>query len=470
MNNEDNMVDMIDREVVEEEAREEDSKTETVSSCILQDGTLVEMLYDKKEEKTMFAVFKDGELKIRKTIKIGETSLKPHSPDKDLLKNDVILFPSKPEEYASQEELIEEIQEFIHKYLSVSESFEKIVSYYVLFSWVYDDFNELPYIRAIGDYGTGKSRFLKTVGSICYLPIITNGATSVSPIFRILNDFRGTLILDEADFRYSDMTSDMIKILNNGFAKGNPVLRSESNNNKSFDVKAFNVFGPKIIATRTNYKDEALESRMITEDMNLNTKREDIKTNIVDNFNKEALGIRNKLLMFRFKTKGKNILKSELEDKGIEPRLNQIAIPLMSIIDNQNVIEEIKKYIREYNGKIKADRASDYNCQILEVLCDLQREGNNNPTMKEVSDIFNLKNELGEKERFTSRKIGYFVRKKLGLKTKEGRDGYRITDDSKEKIEILKKRYGIESVDVVDIADIEEEEEIKEINIQELLL
>jgi len=438
-----NQTDKSFEEIKNEAKKEFEEKTRTIASEILADGTIIEMLFDKIENKTKLAIYKNGEIKIQQSITNGEEILRPYNANKDLLKNNVILFPSQPEDFSSQKELVEEIQKFIHKYLSVSDFLEKIASYYVLFSWVYDDFNELPYLRGLGDMGTGKSRMLFTIGSICYRPIFVSGATTVSPIFRILNDFKGTLIIDEADFRFSDTTAEMVKILNNGFAKGMPVLRTESNNSRSFDVKAYNVFGPKIIATRRVYQDDALESRMITENMNLSFARKDIPLNLPASFNDEALGLRNKLLMFRFKFKGKNKINNALEDRSIEPRLNQIAIPLMSIIDDKEVISEIKNYIKEYNEKIKADRTSNYSYQILEIISQLRDENINEPTMKQIAEKFN--EELSEKEKLTPKRVGGIIRKSLGLITKKERTGYILPSCNSRKIDILKKRYGIQS-------------------------
>jgi hypothetical protein len=67
-----------------------------------------------------------------------------------------------------------EIRSFIHRNVDVSPLYEEIASYYVLFSWVYDGFNELPYLRVRGDPGSGKTRFLLTVGSLCYKPIFAS--------------------------------------------------------------------------------------------------------------------------------------------------------------------------------------------------------------------------------------------------------------------------------------------------------
>jgi hypothetical protein len=447
--------------------KEGDEKSKIIASEILNDGTIIEMLFDAQKNETSLAIYKDNEIREQKSFTHSGIMLKPHHPGKDLLKCRVVLFPSEAKEYGSQKELIQDIQAFIHKYLSVSLFFEKISSYYVLFSWIHDDFNELPYLRGLGDYGTGKSRFLQVVGSICYRPIFASGATTVSPIFRMLNDFGGTLVLDEADFMMSDTTAEIIKILNSGFMKNMPVLRSESNNKKSFDPKAFSVFSPKIIATRQLYKDTALESRMITEDMNLNSPREDIPYNIPDAFWEEALEIRNKLLMFRFRNKGKSKIKPELENREIEPRLNQIAIPLMSIIEDQEIIKEIQQYIKEYNEKIKTDRTLGYSYQILDAICSLLDEDYIKITIQQVAERFNK--ELSLSEQITPKKMGYLISKTLDLTTERTRNGYVISESNKEKIGILRKRYGIRknSEDVNDV-NIELEETKEEIATESL--
>ena len=41
-----------------------------------------------------------------------------------------------------------------------------------------------------------------------------SGASTVSPIFHVLEAFNPTLVLDEADFKFSDATADLAKILN----------------------------------------------------------------------------------------------------------------------------------------------------------------------------------------------------------------------------------------------------------------
>ncbi|MGH7484906.1 MAG: hypothetical protein ACREMY_04765, partial [bacterium] len=225
-------------------------------------------------------IWDHGEWRFESSISSSRNHLLiPYSPNNNLLKNGVVLFPSEPEEYGSELDLIAEIQEFIHRYVDVSPLFEKIASYYVLFSWIYDSFNELPYLRLRGDPGSGKTRFLLTVGSLCYKPMFASGASTVSPIFRILDTFRGTLIIDEADFRLSDERAEIVKILNNGNARGFPVLRSEVSRTREFNPRAYAVFGPKLVATRRAFEDRALESRCITEEMGHSRLRDDVPIN-----------------------------------------------------------------------------------------------------------------------------------------------------------------------------------------------
>ena len=237
-------------------------------SAVLPDGQLLEMVYDPAEKKTAFVLWQGDQWRFEPHWEATPLKrLAPYSPENNLIKHEVVLFPSQPEEYGSEETLLAEVQSFIHRYVDVSPLFEKIASYYVLFSWVYDGFNELPYLRLRGDPGSGKTRFLLTVGSLCYKPIFASGASTVSPLFRIIDAFRGTLIIDEGDFRLSDERAEIVKILNNGNARGFPVLRSEVTPSREFNPTAYTVFGPKLVATRGFFEDRALESRCLTEQM-----------------------------------------------------------------------------------------------------------------------------------------------------------------------------------------------------------
>ena len=175
---------------------EEGKKERRIStvSAVLSDGTILETVLDPESKRTSFVLAKDGEWRAEDSVAFESGArFVPYSPRNNLLIHEVVLLPSAPEEYGSEDALLREIESFLHRFVVVSPLFEKIASYYVLLTWVYDGFNELAYLRLRGEPGSGKTRFLLTVGALCYKPIFASGASTVSPLFRILDSFRGTL-------------------------------------------------------------------------------------------------------------------------------------------------------------------------------------------------------------------------------------------------------------------------------------
>lgn len=207
---------------------------------MLEDGTLIELVYRPEHRSTHLILFSAGRWTLQDQVEVSaQRRLVPFSPNNNLIKNEVVLLPSEPRIYGSEHQLTLEIAQFIHKYCDLTPTFEQVACYYVLLTWLYDAFNDLPYLRLRGDFGTGKTRALLTIGSLCYKPFFASGASTVSPIFHTLDAVRGTLIFDEADFRFSDERAEIVKILNNGNTRGLPVLRTMMNQQREFNPRAF---------------------------------------------------------------------------------------------------------------------------------------------------------------------------------------------------------------------------------------
>ena len=419
------------------------------------DGALVELVYDSAHGETAFVIYADGDFEVKPFLDLPSGDrLVPYSAENNLIQHKVVLLPSGPEEYGSETDLLREVHAFIHRYVDMSPLFERVTAHYVLFTWLYDSFNELPYLRVRGDYGSGKSRFLLTAGSLCYKPMLVSGASTVSPIFRIIDAFRGTLVIDESDFRESDEKAEIVKILNNGNARGFPVLRAEQNREKEFDPRAYTVFGPKLIATRRAFKDQALESRCLTEDMGQGKLRRDIPLNLPPSFEEEALTLRNKLLLFRFRNLGKpRPLSGELPET-IEPRLRQIFAPLLSTIEDSETRREVVLLAEDYGRTIVADRGLELEAQVLEVLHRLS-EGGSDLSVKEIAAAFSeaYGEEYGGK--VTPRWIGGIIRKRLHLKPRKSGGVFVVPVSEYPKLRHLFERYGL-AEDIGDVGDVSE--------------
>jgi hypothetical protein len=431
------------------ESREEPKQKRIVptASAILDDGTIVELVYRPDLRRTFFALYSAGRWTLQDAIDIGpDFKLVPFSANNNLIKNDVVLLPSEPRIYGSEAQLVAEIREFIHRYLDLSDAFENVATHYVLLTWLYDAFNELPYLRLRGDYGSGKTRALLTIGSLCYKAFFASGASTVSPIFHTLDAFRGTLIFDEADFRFSDERAEIVKILNNGNVSGLPVLRTMMNRQREFNPQAFQVFGPKIVATRGSYEDRGLESRFLTEEMGSRKLRSDIPINLPDSFKEEARELRNKLLLYRFHRRHEVKLDESLADPNIEPRLNQILLPLMSVVADERLRSELRSMAREAQLNLVADRGLQVEAQFLEILAELM-VGSQRPVIP-VADIATLVIERFSDDcdrPITNRWVGSILRKRLNIRTYKSHGVYVVPMQERPKIELLCNRYGVDT-------------------------
>jgi hypothetical protein len=221
-------------------------------------------------------------------------------------------------------------------------------------------------------------------------------------------------------------------------------LRSEAAGNKEFSPRAYHVFGPKLVATRGHFEDRALESRFLTEEMGQNRLREDIPINLPAAYQEEALPIRNKLLLFRFRNLGKRQANADLVDRGIEPRLNQIFVPLLSIIGDPQAREDILALARRYNREIIADRGMDAEAQVLEVIRDLAASSEH-PTLsiRDITSWFTDRYGTDYDRKITTKWVGYIIRKKLNLRTQKSHGVFVIPLSEMSKLDRLNEKYGI---------------------------
>jgi hypothetical protein len=332
---------------------------------------IVELTYDRDRRATAFVVGRGSSadsVEEYRTAK-GET-LVPYPPTNNLIAHGCVMLPRGPVVSGGKVALVGEIEAYLHRYVDFSPLFEKIAAHYILLTWVYDAFNELPYLRLKGEYGSGKTRALIALGSIAYKGFFASGASTVSPIFHTLDTFGGTLILDEADLRFSDKTADIVKILNNGTVRGLPVLRTLTNRHHEFNPAAFTVYGPKIIAMRSTFRDSALESRFITENMGVRPLRPDIPIQLPETLKMDALALRNRLLDFRLNNLFSIKSAPERLLSGIEPRLNQTALSLLSLVDDEHLRKEIGSMLRDHHTAIAMERAASGEARVVAALRD----------------------------------------------------------------------------------------------------
>jgi len=350
---------------------------------------LYEQIIVPKDERCSFV---DVNGKRYQSIKVLGGKIVPIPYGDEALQEGAVLLPTDAADYGTLEELAEDIREHIHTYLDISEEFEQFAVWYILLSWVYDRINTMPYLRALGDSGTGKSRLLDVVGRLCYKPLIVSGAVTPAPIYRMIRKWGGTLILDEADLRKSDEKNEVVTILNCGFERGRPVIRSQKDNPD--DLQILPTYSPKVFATRKRFQDPALESRCLTEIMR-ETDRDDLPYLLPEKFYRKEMELRNKLLTFRLRNWDKiDTEKAHGLDLGdVEPRLKQTMASFAVLFANiDGVMATFRGFLKRYQVDLIEERANSYDGMLVNALFDLIDERAYTPPSQSVTNVTDVTN------------------------------------------------------------------------------
>lgn len=429
------------------------------SRFVLDDGRLVDtitndshptfLIYDPEtgETETTFTVGLEKIDKIEAEVPITDSRVIVRPPPGTAVKEGAVLLPNGIEDYGSVPELIEELKGHIHRWLDIPPENKVFAAWYILLTYVFDQVSTVPYLRVLGDLGTGKSRFLDTIGRICYHATMASGSITPAPIYRMIRMWHGTLILDESDFKNSDEKNEVVTILNCGFEKGRPVLRSQKENPD--DIQVLPTYGPKILATRNTWKDKALESRCITTRIT-ETDREDIPDVLTKDFYEEERHLRNKLLKYRFDMDGKiDADDAGMELPGIAARIRQATASFRALFKGDEELEALfKNFIESYNDDLISQRAETYEGQIVDAITRLIDGGRDIVQAKDIAESMINEMSSAEQAKWTpsSRSIGRKLRSMGFPKTKvyyvdgSSKRGFKVSENH-DLIRRLTKRY-----------------------------
>ena len=256
-------------------------------------------------------------------------------------------FPPGPINYTSEYELYLQIRNFIHKYAQVREEDEALLPLWTMKATLFDILREtsFPLIHIIAPYGKGKSRLLQTMTEITpYGFYLIN--LSAAPLKRVSQLYSPILYVDEK----GQMDNETTALINSKFNRNSVYLNADKEIQRGFSALiGYKLYGPMAMAGRTPFRDDAIESKSFQIDQNFELTREDIprkiKGEILEEFEREGLEIRGKLLQFRINWCEKiNSIKSskflQKYESHLEPRLFEIISFFEDIIE---IIPELKK-------------------------------------------------------------------------------------------------------------------------------
>lgn len=185
----------------------------------------------------------------RKELEAGST---------DLQCNEFIQPYSEP---VDGEQLLDDIVGLVNRFIVCEPTTSHAVALWVTYTWCIDAFAIAPIANITAPAKRcGKTELLTLMGKMVKRP---QEASFISPaaLFRIVDEYQPTLLIDEAD-AFMNQDEDMRGLINLGHARGKQVLRCVGDDN---NVKGFNVFGAKVISGISKVADTIRDRSIVLE-------------------------------------------------------------------------------------------------------------------------------------------------------------------------------------------------------------
>jgi energy-coupling factor transporter ATP-binding protein EcfA2 len=160
------------------------------------------------------------------------------------------------------QQLVERLDSFLRKYIFFADPvYYSLCSLYILFTYVYRDFDELPYLLIFGPKGYGKSTLGAILKSLCHKG---KKVDDVSPpvLYRYIDERKQkglSIIIDESEDLSQARSSNLfLRVLRSGYKSDGSIGRFDR-----FKTTFFSTYCPKVIINTAGILDPALESRTI---------------------------------------------------------------------------------------------------------------------------------------------------------------------------------------------------------------
>ncbi len=385
------LIDLADRFYkVSEVVVDEDSEPEVIPVLFkeLADGRRAELT------RQGFACYDPATKATTYETRLEDSDGSVYVPFADDVTRDHLLLAGGYAEYNTDRELLAEVESFLRSQVDISERDLKLVSTYVLLTYLVDRMKTIPYLRAVGDTGSGKTRLISAVGSLCRMPCFTVSITAAS-LFRVIDKYAPTMVIDEANFeKGSDDATALMQISLSGYKNGNSVLRTEKNRHGELTPKSYKTFGAKIYAGIKISDSPAFENcchKIVMQE----TKRSDIELIVSDEDELRAETLRNRLTLWRLRNFDMDVkakIKSaqqELKKKPISKRLVEISLPLFALIEDKDTRDDFIASLQTRTTTAASEKSDTTDGQIIEIIWNLIYEKKfNNENSDEFEIIF----------------------------------------------------------------------------------
>jgi putative DNA primase/helicase len=143
-------------------------------------------------------------------------------------------------------QLLEDLAATIRDHVAMPAPAADAAALWCAVAWCFDVFGISPRLAMQSpEKGSGKSTLLDLVSMLVPRPLLASSVSAAS-IFRVVERFKPTLLLDEADQWMSGGDDERLGILNAGHRRGAPAVRCVGDD---AEPRAFDVFAPVALAS-----------------------------------------------------------------------------------------------------------------------------------------------------------------------------------------------------------------------------
>jgi len=203
--------------------------------------------------------------KFAKGMKIKKPAFeKDLNIEKETEKNNTIIEDVEPyNKPVNAVEVTNEIETILKDYVYLpNENEYTATTLWILLTYQFESFSTLPQLLITSPTKRcGKTVLLTVIEALSNKTLLT-GNISVSALFRVIEKYKPTLLIDEADtgLAYND---EIRGILNAGHTKRTAFVVRSDTKEKDFEPQRFNVFSPKAIAMINKPKDTQIDRSIV---------------------------------------------------------------------------------------------------------------------------------------------------------------------------------------------------------------
>jgi DNA primase len=458
------------------------------------EGYLVDLLFDQKKQKAKLAYAhidlthpEKREIAEANYLDINGKRLEPMVDDN--IRYGTVMLPSELGPEKPMNELLAMLEFFIRRYFLLDNPLQyKTASLYALFTWLNDAFDALPYLRARGGPGSGKSELMLLIGRVCYRMMITSSLTSLAGFKGMAHLYKGTLMIDEADSIPREHQDELRALLNGRAMKEQARIITmmetvKADGSHSYTPTTTYVYGPTLLTMYKAFKDPATETRCITFDLFqkdvIELEEAGIEPGVVqESMRTEAVTMRNYLIRWRLKTwlpKLEVPAGVKIINRKTSPRMNQIMRPLkiLAYLLKDKQMEADIDMIAEANYEDELNRrAGSFEAMLLRTVIAVDEDKKYAEYVKtgemrhygvvryvlykdlayvanEIIDSENMNENATDKKKDSvkAQTIGSTCRDAFRLPVERTGKGWVVILD-KHKLEIGKLRFGLRDMDI----------------------